>query len=536
MEKRKPLLSISIMTPGKTRLLQRCLDSVVKLCEAMPCELVITDTGCDESVRTLIHSYADRVVDVTWCDDFSAARNAGLAACNGEWFLFLDDDQIILDVGPIAEFFNSGDYREYDGATFLELNYENKQETRHIDVLTTRFFQKSEETHFEGIIHEQVVPFPRRVADIPARVGHYGYLFETPEAAQAHAKRNITLLEQALKQEPTNLHYASQLAQEFRPIHDWRAQKAHCENYLYMLEETGRAENQHSLGIFLGGIVDALLMMEEYEELLRKTTFFTHQYRIDEYTNAMFSCYRLQAFYKIADYEHTLLEFHNYIHAYQQYSSEKKQYNNRFFIEDAFRDTDYQTCLSYGLIAATEQEDKSTVSNAVELMEWDSPAFRLHPDVFTWLLERLDMHTVSDSFFGLVEKVFATKRFGQHLLMLWSGEDKLSGIGLFPYVRRLWTRDFFAQSGYDGPLYAVAMQMLFADGLLGNVDEIVVWVDENFNWELSAGCIYDRIPEIAYEVLKNNQMSVPQQIALNHMLEAEHIKGAVLQIIDGKTV
>lgn len=524
------------MTPGKTPFLQRCLDSVAKLREAMPCELVIADTGCDESVRTLINSYADRVVDFQWCDDFGAARNAGLDACNGEWFLFLDDDQIILDARPIAEFFNGGAYREYGAATFLELNYENKEETRHIDVLTTRFFQKSEETHFEGIIHEQVVPFPEKVADIPARVGHYGYLFETPEAAQAHAKRNITLLEQALKQEPTNLHYANQLSQEFRPIHDWSAQESHCEEFLRMLEATGQVENQHSLGIFLGGIVDALLMMEEYENLIDKTTFFTHQYKLDEYTNAMFACYRVQAFYKIADDENAILEFRNYIQAYQHYCPKKAQYNNRYFIEDAFRDTDYQTCLSYGLIAALRQGDDITVSDVVELMEWDSPAFRLHPDVFTLLLEELDVYSVSDSFFELVVKVFANPRFGQHLLMLWSEEDKLPGIGLFPYIQRFWSQNFFVQSGYDKPLYAVAMQMLFVDGLLGNADEIVDWVDENFQWESSTGCIYNRIPVVVYEVLKRNQMSVPQQIAINHALQAENIKGAVLQIIEGKPV
>ena len=78
------------------------------------------------------------------------------------------------------------------------------------------------------------------------------------------------------------------------------------------------------------------------------------------------------------------------------------------------------------------------------------------------------------------------------------------------------------------------MQMLFVDGLLGNADEIIAWVDRNFIWESSFGCIYEQLSAVVYEVL--NQMSVLQQSALNQMLEAEHIKLAVLQIVEGKCV
>ena len=72
----KPVLSIGIIFKNEIRCLERCLKSLQSLREAVPCELVMADTGSDDGSREIAEKYADILFDFPWINDFSAARNA----------------------------------------------------------------------------------------------------------------------------------------------------------------------------------------------------------------------------------------------------------------------------------------------------------------------------------------------------------------------------------------------------------------------------------------------------------------------------
>ena len=94
-EKNRPVLSISMLVSNNRRdTIEKCMESLVPLMKAIPSELIIVDTGCTDGSVDIARKYADKVVQFTWCKDFSAARNAGLVECTGEWFLYLDDDAL----------------------------------------------------------------------------------------------------------------------------------------------------------------------------------------------------------------------------------------------------------------------------------------------------------------------------------------------------------------------------------------------------------------------------------------------------------
>ena len=95
---KKPVLSISLLVSnGRTDTIRKCMESLVPLRRAIPSELIVVDTGCTDGSVEIAREYADQVVNFTWCNDFAAARNAGLCKCSGEWFLFLDDDEWFED-------------------------------------------------------------------------------------------------------------------------------------------------------------------------------------------------------------------------------------------------------------------------------------------------------------------------------------------------------------------------------------------------------------------------------------------------------
>ena len=98
-------LSISLLASGRAASLERCLDSLRPLMMQVPSELIVVFTGTDERVREIAERYTDQVIPFTWCNDFSAARNAGLKAARGEWFMYIDDDEWFEDVSEIIQFY-----------------------------------------------------------------------------------------------------------------------------------------------------------------------------------------------------------------------------------------------------------------------------------------------------------------------------------------------------------------------------------------------------------------------------------------------
>ena len=91
----KPRLTISLLSSGRENTIERCLSSLAPFKEQISTEIIVVDTDPDHNaeVNFTLEKYADQIIPFKWCDDFSAARNIGVDAASGEWFLFLDDDE-----------------------------------------------------------------------------------------------------------------------------------------------------------------------------------------------------------------------------------------------------------------------------------------------------------------------------------------------------------------------------------------------------------------------------------------------------------
>ena len=119
----RPVLTISLLSSNRKDTIRKCLDSLNTLRERVDSELIIVDTGNNEEMRKIHEEYTDLIIPFTWCNDFSKARNVGLNAAKGEWFLYLDDDEWFIDTVDIEEFFLSGEYRDYGLAYYIQRNY-----------------------------------------------------------------------------------------------------------------------------------------------------------------------------------------------------------------------------------------------------------------------------------------------------------------------------------------------------------------------------------------------------------------------------
>ena len=102
---KKPFFSIGIIFKNEIRCLERCLKSLQPLRDAVPCEVVMADTGSDDGSRDVAERYADVLFDFPWIDDFAAARNAVMDRCSGQWYISVDADEWLVEgVKELKEF------------------------------------------------------------------------------------------------------------------------------------------------------------------------------------------------------------------------------------------------------------------------------------------------------------------------------------------------------------------------------------------------------------------------------------------------
>ena len=217
MNTNRVILSISILISGQENM-DKCLASLQYFRDALPCETILVDTGCNKEQRKLAERYADKILDFSWCDDFAAARNIGLKASTGEWFLYLDDDEWFENPTQIIEFFTSGEYQAYNSATYLVRNYLNEQGTIYEDVKVGRMVKRESCTAFHGKIHEFLYPCKDPVKNFSTFVHHFGYVFKNEDEKRLHAQRNIKLLKEMVKEQPQEIRWVNQLAQEYYGI------------------------------------------------------------------------------------------------------------------------------------------------------------------------------------------------------------------------------------------------------------------------------------------------------------------------------
>lgn len=263
---RKPMLSISMLISGKEDM-GKSLESLRYFKRALSCEIILVDTGCDAEQRAMAECYADKVIDFVWCNDFAAARNAGLREAKGEWFLYLDDDEWFDNPAEIIKFFVSGECKKYNSATYKVRNYFGSQGKTYNETTATRIIRLKKDTVFVGKIHEYLYPFMTPTKNFSDFVHHYGYAFKDEEEKRKHAYRNIMPLIEMTKKEPENIRWQCQLAQEYFALDDYSETVRICEDSLAWWEKNKR-KNEYDfpwVGAVYAFLLISLELQQEFE-------------------------------------------------------------------------------------------------------------------------------------------------------------------------------------------------------------------------------------------------------------------------------
>ncbi|MBI5106282.1 MAG: glycosyltransferase [Solirubrobacterales bacterium] len=187
-------LSLCMIVKDEEAMLPRCLAAVRDAVD----ELIVVDTGSTDRTVQIAEDFGARVLHHTWTGDFSAARNVSFDAATGDWFMFLDADEVLVEG-------DAGRLRAVTGRTWREGMF--LVETNHTGDLedgtsvthnALRVFRNRPEYRFAGRIHEQIAhklpDIPERLEITDVRIEHFGYLGAVRDAKEK-SRRNVELLE-----------------------------------------------------------------------------------------------------------------------------------------------------------------------------------------------------------------------------------------------------------------------------------------------------------------------------------------------------
>jgi len=191
------LLTLCMIVKDEEDVLERCLESVQGLVN----EIIIVDTGSMDSTKAIAAKYTNNIFDITWSNDFSAARNESIRRASGKWILVLDADEYIekQDIVRLRDFLASRQQSEPVGFILPIINYhgDSKYESRITESSAARLFPNFHGVHYKNPIHEQLSGVSS-FEHYPFRIHHSGYMKEVHQRKNK-SERNMKIFEDIQK-------------------------------------------------------------------------------------------------------------------------------------------------------------------------------------------------------------------------------------------------------------------------------------------------------------------------------------------------
>jgi glycosyltransferase involved in cell wall biosynthesis len=212
----RPLLSAVIIVRDEAEFLTTCLTSIQDVCD----EIVVVDTGSADGSRDVAQSFGAVLGEFPWNDSFADARNVSLDMATGEWILYIDADEQLVDLDVEAA---RAELTRRTDAVALRVLF--RQRPHFSPYREFRLWRHRDDIRFFGRIHETMVPDIRRVSQLEHLVidvsetfsiCHYGY---EGDQTRKHL-RNLPLLEKRVEEYPNRCYLWNHLGSVRKALGD----------------------------------------------------------------------------------------------------------------------------------------------------------------------------------------------------------------------------------------------------------------------------------------------------------------------------
>ncbi len=189
----KLCLSIGMIVKNEEAILEECLQALEPLRRAVPSELIIADTGSTDRTMEIAEKYADTLFQIPWSGDFGAARNETLDRAQGEWFFYIDADEVLdADCEALIHLLQSEEAKKYQTISMIRYEYADSTRKEFTTTYYMRIHRRIPGNRFARKIHETLIAYSP-IVQLPTLVHHSGYQKEVFREKQL---RNRPLLEQ----------------------------------------------------------------------------------------------------------------------------------------------------------------------------------------------------------------------------------------------------------------------------------------------------------------------------------------------------
>lgn len=184
-------LSVCLIVKNEAAVLGNCLSDAAAFAD----EIIVADTGSTDDTKEIARRFTDKVFDVPWREDFSAARNASFERASCDYLMWLDADDRIDEENrqkirqwkqaPTGKLIFAGYERPENGGTFLY----------------PRIVRRDAGFTWEGIIHEHLVLTQGQLPLKPEDCVTGDFVIRHCKQGAPNYSRNIQIMERLSEEE-----------------------------------------------------------------------------------------------------------------------------------------------------------------------------------------------------------------------------------------------------------------------------------------------------------------------------------------------
>lgn len=488
---KKYLLSISILCSRNLEQVKKCIASVLPIRKELDMELILTDTVGSEELNRLLQNYPAKILHYSWNNDFAAARNLGLKEAEGEWFMYLDDDEWIADISPLVDFFQSGEYREFETANYIQRNYQDVDGERYVDLWVNRMIRVQEETKFRGRIHEYFTPEEGKCKGIPLVVNHTGYIFQDEEERLRHFHRNSSILMEMVKEEPRNMRWRTQLLQEYHSIRDYARMYELAQSSLDYAKQNRINLPYVVSDSFYIAMAESLLFRKEYRKMVQELEMILEKEQYSLLCEARLELLLAEGFCAMESYEKMESSLCKFLSLKDELPQKGMQYENMrlaLFLEDTFDETNLKRAYSLRMMSGMKRNSVKELKEYFEFLHWETMPVYAHEGFMELLMGCIERNSTDVEVQGIAITMFLNPVLQNYLV-----EEDI--IGNYPVFRWLVTmKPYEGKIGYN--VLNLAKEFVETYRMLQGIEEQICMLKSN-GMENEADKIEERIIQIA---------------------------------------
>ncbi|ETI89113.1 MAG: putative glycosyltransferase [Clostridium butyricum DORA_1] len=287
------MLSLCMIVKNEDQNIKSCLSKVVDFVD----EIIIVDTGSTDNTKNIASEFTKKVYDFKWCNDFSKARNFAISKAANDWILVLDADEFVTNFfrDNVNKFIKNSLNKKKVGRVqrinIMEDPNGNKKYIERVNRLFNRNY-----FNYEGIIHEQIRDlngenYETEIVDII--VEHVGYTKEVLHRTDK-IKRNISLLEVAVKNDSEDPYLYFQLGKSYYMMKDYKTSVLYFEKALsfeldFRLEYVEDLVETYGYALINSGRYSEALILENCIEIYSESPDFQFVMGLVYMNNAKFT-------------------------------------------------------------------------------------------------------------------------------------------------------------------------------------------------------------------------------------------------------